>query len=206
MEQKQGSQGHTKGQRTEIVPVTGKPKAKVHFGPGPFVIPPSTAPADGAKPKKMTGSQSARVKKVEQSVPVSQHPSVASKYPSLDPSVVSAAMAAGVEATAQSSAAIESSVVLSESEEEEAEEVDEFGSAKPPAGGVDAALGKLTEILTILTVDKVKKQKSSKVDLALEDDRPKGGKGKNKDQEKGDRKGRGKGDAKDGGKADKEKK
>eukprot|EP00434_Breviolum_minutum_P029884 symbB.v1.2.026425.t1/scaffold2637.1/size74321/1 len=38
------------------------------------------------------------------------------------------------------------------------------------------------------------------------DDRPKGGKGKNKDQEKGDRKGRGKGDAKDGGKADKEKK
>lgn len=37
-------------------------------------------------------------------------------------------------------------------------------------------------------------------------DRPKGGKGKNKDQEKGDRKGRGKGDAKDGGKADKEKK
>lgn len=194
MEQKQNSQGHTKGQRTEIVPVTGKPKAKVHFGPGPFVMPQSTDPAAGAKPKKPAGSQSARVKKVQQSVPESQHPSVASKYPSLDPSVVSAAMAAGVEATAledmermmargastsrrlrepairktQNSAAIESSVVLSESEDEEAEQVDESGSAKPPAGGVDAALGKLTEILTILTVDKVKKLKSSKVDLALD--------------------------------------
>ena len=135
------------------------------------------------------------MKKSKQSVPVTGTGKAVGKYPSLDPSVVAAALAAGVETSAleemekmmghgasssrrlrepalrrstAAGATTPSSGVLSESEDEEEGQGAGSGLEPLPSGGVDAALGKLTEILTVLTQDKAKRSKASKVDLALD--------------------------------------
>ena len=122
------------------------------------------------------------------------------KFPGLDPSVVAAALSAGVTeenltemqrmlgskmAGAQrlrepalrkkpgptSSLDPDSAVHLSEEEEEEGHYApgDGFGSADEQSpSSVAGALNKLTEIFTLLNADKLKKARTSKLDLALD--------------------------------------
>ena len=172
-----------------------KKKLRVQIADVPWEIPVSSGGLPTARAKSVPSRQRGSVKDGVQSAPVTSMGATANKYPSLDPSVVSAAVAAGVEASAledmermmgkgasgtrrlrepairktpASAATLHSSAVLSESEDEEDEEDEEPGSGPQPSGGVDAALGKLADILSLLTQEKVKKQKSSKVDLALD--------------------------------------
>ena len=127
----------------------------------------------------------------------SASPSASSKYPSLDKSVVAAALAAGIDhgsledmerlmssnlagakklrepalKKAPGAAASSAAAVLSESEEEEEPTAEESGlgeESSPSGGGVASSIAKLTEIVALLTQDKVKKLKSSKVDQALD--------------------------------------
>ena len=117
------------------------------------------------------------------------------RYPSLDPSVVASALAAGVpeeslqemerlmgssargKAKLREPALRKQSVkkvnpveeALSESEnvsDGEAESGSPGGSSGPAT--MEGALSKLTELVTLLSADKIKKAKASKVDLALE--------------------------------------
>ena len=148
----------------------GPPQRKVTFAPKPKVI---------QAPKSKDHS--------------STKPS-SSRYPSLDPGVVAAAISAGVESQAledmermmssnltgakrlrepalrTSKAAPRGSMTqaeeLSESEEEDAQ--DEGGSPPASSGEVQSSLEKLTEILLVLTADKARKSKTSKVDQALD--------------------------------------
>ena len=117
----------------------------------------------------------------------------AARYPSLDASVVSAALAAGVEpehleemeklmgSNLQGSKKLREPALkrsptappppeqgLSESEEEEEEADESGGAAADSSGGIQSSLDKLTEIVSLLTADRVKKAKSSKVDQALD--------------------------------------
>lgn len=113
------------------------------------------------------------------------------KYPLLDAAVVSAALAAGVseenldemqkmmstgaakakkmrEPALRGRAKTVDASVLSESEEEEPPQA-ESGSPSPVApGSMEDALSKLTELVSLLAADKVKRAKASRVELALE--------------------------------------
>ena len=117
----------------------------------------------------------------------------AAKFPLLDASVVAAAQAAGVSdenleemqrmmaagrpkaktlrepALRQPVAKTTVAQILSESEEEEVPDTVAAGSAGPSGPvSMEAAVGKLTELVSLLAADRVKKAKSSKVELALE--------------------------------------
>ena len=117
-----------------------------------------------------------------------------SKFPSLDQSVVSAALAAGIpesnleemqklmmagqktskklrEPALRKTKVSPVAVALSESEDEnvsevEAEDAGLAGSSSPPS--MEAAVGKLTELVSLLAADRVKKARGSKMELALE--------------------------------------
>ena len=115
----------------------------------------------------------------------------AAKFPSLDPSVVASALSAGVpeenlremerlmgasskgkklrEPALRKPARKVTDTVLSESEDE----IEEADSGSPTTGDqepgtMEGALNKLTELVTLLSADKIKRAKSSKVDIALE--------------------------------------
>ena len=155
-----------------------KPSKKVEVGKKPkakasYVAPTaksSSAPSDLTKQRKTLG--------------------FAARYPSLDASVVSAALAAGVEPDhleemeklmgsslhgakrlrepALKKAQVTSSVPeLSESEEEEQEE-ESGGAGADAAPSVQTSLDRLTEIVSLLTAEQAKKMKASKVDQALD--------------------------------------
>ena len=117
---------------------------------------------------------------------------MSSKFPSLDPSVVASALSAGVPeenlremerlmgqsqkgkklrepALRKPAKKVTVLNALSESEEEaeEAESGSPSGHEQEPAT-MEGALSKLTELVTLLSADKVKRARSSKMDLALE--------------------------------------
>ena len=115
----------------------------------------------------------------------------AARFPSLDPSVVASALSAGVpeenlremerlmgasskgkklrEPALRKPARKVADSVLSESEDEaeDAESGSPTTVAQEP-GTMEGALSKLTELVTLLSADKIKRAKSSKVDIALE--------------------------------------
>ena len=139
---------------------------RVSLAPQKVVIPPET------KPKKKAASEQ--------------------RFPLLDPSVVAAAISAGVsednltemqrliqdgsgksrklrEPALRPLSKKEVANVLSESEEEE-EEPDVGSHVHGGAGGtpMESAVSKPTELVALLSADKVKKSKASKIDLALD--------------------------------------
>eukprot|EP00435_Cladocopium_sp_Y103_P058743 s81_g20.t1 len=115
----------------------------------------------------------------------------AEKFPGMDPAVVSAALAAGVteenlvemqrmmgaaggtakklrEPALRARVKTAAAEVLSESDEAE-EPPGEHGSAEPSgANPIEGALTKLTELVSLLAADRVKKAKTSQMDLALD--------------------------------------
>eukprot|EP00435_Cladocopium_sp_Y103_P055231 s1627_g18.t1 len=121
-----------------------------------------------------------------------QRATASSRFPLLDASVVSAALAAGVseenllemqqmmanglpkarklrEPALRTSSRTPAAQALSESEDEPEEQEGDAGleaPSSPPT--MEAAVGKLTELVSLLAADRVKKAKSSKVELALE--------------------------------------
>ena len=111
------------------------------------------------------------------------------KYPTLNPAVVAAAMGAGVSETSlvemqrlmaagqtgqkklrepalRTSAKKPAFEVLSESEDEEEDDSGFQEPSSPPS--MEAAVTKLTELVSLLSAERVKKAKASKIDLALE--------------------------------------
>lgn len=140
---------------------------RVTFAPKPKIIP--TSPKSSTRTTKPTSS----------------------RYPSLDPGVVAAAISAGVEAQAledmqrmmssnlsgskrlREPALRPSSSTLPQKTQAEAlseseEEAEGDGLQDGSSGEVQSSLEKLTEILTLLTAEKARKSKASKVDLALD--------------------------------------
>lgn len=131
-------------------------------------------------------------KVVEAKVKKKPKPAVVERFPQLDPSVVSAALCAGVsesnleemqrliaggqvgsrrlrEPALRSPARRAEKDVLSESEDEAEEDDVDGGSAgvsAPPS--VESAVSKLTELVSLLAADRVKKAKGSKIDQALD--------------------------------------
>ena len=152
---------------------------RVTFAPKPKIIP--------ASPKSPTSLKSS----TSQRSPTQTSKPSSSRYPSLDPGVVAAAISAGVEPQAledmqkmmssdlsgsrrlRESALRPSAAappqpggaeVLSESEEE----AEEDGLPSGASDTFQSSLDKLTEILSLLTLEKTRKAKASKVDQALD--------------------------------------
>ena len=146
--------------------------------------------------KVSTGSSKPSTPKVQfaakpKVIPGAHRQEGAAKFPSLDPSVVASALSAGVpeenlremerlmgasskgkklrEPALRKPARKVAEGVLSESEDEveEAESGSPTTAAQEP-GTMEGALSKLTELVTLLSADKIKRAKSSKVDIALE--------------------------------------
>ena len=147
------------------------------------------------RPPKQTKTPQVQFAPTPKVIPGAKDKGMSSRYPSLDPSVVASALAAGVpeenlremERLMGASSVKGKSrlrepalrktpvrnatpdVALSESEDGSGEEAE---SGSPQAVGspptVEGALHKLTELVTLLSADKLKKAKTSKVDLALD--------------------------------------